>query len=137
MLYSVAIVGALATSYVLTQLFPGCNSAINWGVIIMTIIIVLILTYYYFVANQQPPIQTTPTTGGSSSTTPDELRAFFNSDPINTWRSSDPVAFDHCLRLIAAPLTDDKKEELMDTFTAFSFKPAFQAYADQLNRLLR
>jgi len=102
----------------------------------MTIMIVLILTYYYFLADQQPT-QTTPTTGDSSVPNVDELRAFFNSDPISTWRSSDPVAFDHCLRLIAAPLTNDKKDELMDTFTAFSFKPAFQAYADQLNRLLR
>ena len=104
----------------------------------MTLMIVLILTYYYFVGYQLPT-KTTPNTDDPSTTTPDldELRAFFNSDPINTWRSSDPVAFDHCLRLIASPLTNDKKEELMDTFTAFSFKPAFQAYADQLNRLLR
>ena len=136
MLYSVAIVGALATSYVLTQLFPGCNAAINWGVVVMTILIVLILTYYYFIG-YQPPSQTTPTTGSTTTSNLDELRAFFATNPVSSWRSSDPVAFDHCLRIIAAPLTDDKKDELLDTFTAFSFKPAFQAYADQLNRLLR
>lgn len=140
MLYSSAILvtGALSSSYVLSNMFPDCKTAVNWVVFFMSLIIILIIlaiTFEYCQRNAKSS-DTTPVANidtGNYDAAP--IQKFLTSEPINTWRATDPIAYDYCLKLLTYKVTDARKNEILDTFSVFAYKPGYDAYAVQLEAL--
>lgn len=136
MLYSSAILatGALSTSYILSKMFPDCQTAVNWVVFFMTLLLLIILlfiTFQYYQHNASP-ISSLPDAMDTGNYDSSQMLTFFTTEPIASWRASDPVAYDYCLKLLASHLTDRQKDDLLDTFTVFAYKPGYEAYAAQL-----
>lgn len=140
MLYSSAILitGALSSSYVLSNMFPDCKTAVNWVVFFMSLIIILIIlaiAFEYYQRDAKPVATTGAATPDTGNYDPAPLQKFFTSDPINSWRATDPVAYDYCLKLLTSKITDARKNEILDTFSVFAYKPGYDAYAIQLEAL--